>query len=183
MAIINIKLRHKDSAQKYGGFRLGVLRQTPCMRSNSSQDRGGGGGGAGTLSCFRMGCLSCHFHASACVSVHGRYVVDASGSYTLAHCGDNSDCGAGGVCGMDGRCTCNFAVCGALCDSPANTAGSCNQMSGVRLAVPTHQHNQCSGNVPRQRPCPVTIPRPSLLLPPCPPPPPICVVNHSAAVP
>ena len=43
-----------------------------------------------------------------------RPVVDVAASYTLAHCGRDSDCGYDGVCGSDGRCRCHFSRAGTV---------------------------------------------------------------------
>lgn len=50
--------------------------------------------------------------------------IAIAANYTLNHCARDRDCG-GGVCGPDGRCLCDFSRCGALCDVPANSTGTC----------------------------------------------------------
>ena len=81
------------------------------------------------LSCLHQGRGSV-IPAAPCL----RPVVDVAASYTLAHCGRDSDCGYDGVCGSDGRCRCHFSRAGTLCDVPVNVSGACAPITGVSIA-------------------------------------------------
>ena len=82
------------------------------------------------------------FVASFCL----RPVVDVTKSYTLAHCGRDSDCGYDGVCGSDGRCRCHFSRAGTLCDVPVNVSGACAPITGVSIACHSGLCSLCFQN-------------------------------------